>query len=36
MAYQYTGIVRPEGYIPAVKDPDSILSVLNKKIKNCK
>ncbi len=36
MAYQYTGIVRPEGYIPAVRDPDSIVSVLNKKIQNCK
>ncbi|QEE14275.1 PH domain-containing protein [Promethearchaeum syntrophicum] len=34
MAYQYTGIVRPEGYIPAVKDPDSIVSILNKKIQN--
>ena len=35
MAYQYTGIVRPEGYIPAVRDPDSIISVLNKNIQNC-
>lgn len=36
MAYQYTGIVRPEGYIPALRDPESIVSILNKKIQNCK
>ncbi|MHA1855288.1 MAG: PH domain-containing protein [Promethearchaeota archaeon] len=36
MAYQYSGIVRPEGYIPAVKDPDSIVSVLNEKIQKLK
>ncbi len=36
MAYQYTGIVRPEGYIPAVRDPDSIISTLNERIQSCK
>lgn len=36
MAYQYTGIVRPEGYIPALKDPESIVATLNKNIQNCK